>query len=72
MGLLDLFFFPNTGSVVVRSSQGRFFVLFDVSWLQKCHIWSKNMIYGPDFLKNDDIWSDIWHMVLMVYVPLDP
>ena len=42
MGLLDrvmdIVFLPNTGSVVVRSSQGRFF-LFYVSWLEKGHVW---------------------------------
>ena len=41
MGLLDrvmdMVFLPNTGSVVVRSSQGRFF-LFYVSWLKKGQI----------------------------------
>ena len=42
MGLLDrvmdMVCLPNTGSVVVRSSQGRFFSLFYVSWLEKGHI----------------------------------
>ena len=42
MGLLEkvmeIVFLPNTGSVVVRSSQGRFFLLFYVSWLEKGQI----------------------------------
>ena len=34
MGLLDMVFLPNTGSDVLRSSQGRFFSFY-VSWLEK-------------------------------------
>ena len=37
IGLLDMVFLPNTGSVVVRSSQGRFFC-FCGSWPPKGHI----------------------------------
>ena len=65
MGLLDCFFHPNKGSVVVHSSQGNFFspnsgstgqrssqglFCFYVSWLNKCHIWSTSLISGPDFV----------------------
>ena len=57
MGLLDrvmdMVFLPNTGPVVVRSSQGRLFL-----WVlaqQKSYF----VIYGPDFLKKIDILSDL-------------
>ena len=65
MGLLDWivgwFFLPNsegTRGPQGHSSQGRFF-LFLSHIVQKGHIWSKKVISGPDFLKNDDIWSDL-------------
>ena len=57
MGLLDrvmdMVFLPNTGSVVVRSSQGRSFCFCCGFWLKKGHIWQlmdqivlKKMIFG--------------------------
>ena len=55
-----VFFHPN--SDVARGPQGHsshfFFFLFSRHIPQNCHIWSKKVISGPDFLKNDDIWSD--------------
>ena len=66
MGLLDMifgWFLFSPNSDVARgpqghSSQGRFcFLLRHI--LQNGHKWSKKVIYGPDFLKNDDIWSDL-------------
>ena len=66
IGLLDgiigydywmVVFFPNSDAPVVHSSQGRFFS-FLRHFLQNCHIWSKRVISGPDFLKNDDTYSD--------------
>ena len=61
MELLDMiigwfFFSPNSDVPVVHSSQGRFFLLF---CYVNGHIWSKRVIPGPDFLKNDDTWSDL-------------
>ena len=65
-----VFFHPNSGVAVVHSSQGRFppfsflFVFFFVFQfflrhiLQNGHNWSTKVISGPEFLKNDDIWSD--------------
>ena len=49
---------------VYYSSQGRFFFFFLRHIPQNGHKWSKNVISGPDFLKNDDIWSD--------FIILDP
>ena len=50
-------FFPtNLGSVVQRSSQGRFFCFRILA--PKSHIFPKSKISGPDLLKNADIWSD--------------
>ena len=54
-------FFPNSDVAVYYSSQGRFFFFVYVSLrhiLKNGHKWSKNVISGPDFLKNDDIWSN--------------
>ena len=39
-----------------HSSQGRFFFCLR-HIVPNGHIWSKKVISGPDFLKNDDIWS---------------
>ena len=62
MGLLDWIigcfcFLPNSDVAVYYSSQGRF-LFFLRHILPKCYIWSKKVISGPDFLKNDDIWSN--------------
>ena len=54
-----VFFLPNsegTRGPQGHSSQGRFFFLRHIP--QNGHKWSKKVISGPDFLKNDDIWSD--------------
>ena len=66
MGLLDIlfgwFFFTQTltwPGPQGHSSQGRFFFSFLRHILQNGHKWSTNVISGPDFLKNDDIWSDL-------------
>ena len=51
---------PNLASVVDHSSQGRFsFFPFLRHIVQNGHNWSTKAISGPDFLKNDDIWSDL-------------
>ena len=60
-----VFFSPNMGSVVAVASQGRFFLLFRIL-AHKGHIWSKKVISGPDFLKNDDIWSDFIKLDLIL------
>ena len=51
-GIIGMVFFPNTGSVVVRSSQGRFF-LFCLRVLSQKR--SYFVIYEPHLLKNVDI-----------------
>ena len=56
MGLLDrvmdMVFLPNTGSVVVRSSQGRFFLFFvRVLAQQRSYL----VIHGPDCFETNDI-----------------
>ncbi len=64
IGLLDWiigwFFFTQTlmcPGPQGHSSQGRFFfVLRHIP--QNGHKLSKKVISGPEFLKNDDIWSD--------------
>ena len=60
MGLLDWiigwFFFPNSDVAVYYSSQGRFFC-FTHSGPKRSYLVNK-LISGPDFLKNDNIWSD--------------
>ena len=48
----------NLESVVDHSSQGRL-LSFLRNILKKCHLWSKKVIYGPDFLKSCNIWSDV-------------
>ena len=55
-----VFFLPN--SDVARgpqghSSQGRFFFLLR-HILKNGHKWCNNVISGPYFLENGDIWSD--------------
>ena len=61
MGLLEkvmeIVFLPNTGSVVVRSSQGRFFSFY-VSWLEKGHICI--------FLKMKETRTEIWRRSVQV------
>ena len=42
-----------------HSSQGCFFVLLVPHILKNGNKLLKNLISGPDFLKNDDIWSDL-------------
>ena len=67
MGLLDWiigwFFFSQTlmGPAARRGipRRGVFFLLFLRHIVQNGHKWSKNVISGPDFLKNDDSWSDL-------------
>ena len=68
VGLLDgiigldywmVFFLPNsegTRGPQGHSSQGRFSFLRHI--FQNRHKWSKKVISGSDFLKNDDIWPD--------------
>ena len=54
-----VFFHPNsdgTRGPQGHSSQGRF-CLRHIP--QNGHKWSKNVISGADFLKNDDIWSNL-------------
>ena len=67
MGLLDIiigcfFFLPNSDVAVYYSSQGRFlfsvYVIFSKMVING-HKWSKKVIYGQDFLKKGDIWSDL-------------
>ena len=66
MGLLDWiigwFFFTQTltwPGPQGHSSQGRFVCLFLRHILKNGHKLSNKVISGPDFLKNDDIWSDL-------------
>ena len=47
---------PNTGFVVMRSSQRRFFTCLLRVLAEKT---SYFVISGPDVLKNVDIWSDL-------------
>ena len=67
MGLLDGFFYPN--SDVARPAgaflAGAFFFCCLRHIVQNCHKWSKKVIYGPDFLKNDDICSDFIKLDLL-------
>ena len=70
MGLLDWiigwFFFTQTLTCPGpqgHSSQGLFFLF--TSYSQKLSYLVKKVISGPDFLKNDDIWSD-----LIIYMPV--
>ena len=58
-GTLFLFLFPNLGSVVADASQGRFVFFVFCNLAQKGNIWSKKVICGSDFWKNDYIWSDV-------------
>ena len=63
MGLLDwiigwFFFFPTLTWLWCIPRRG-VFLFFLRHILQKGNKWSTNVIYGPDFLKNDDIWSDL-------------
>ena len=51
-----VFFYPNMGSVVDHSSKGHFLFLRILA--PKGHIWSKTIISGQLFLKNDGIWSE--------------
>ena len=55
-----VFFQPNSD---VSRPAGAFlagaFLFFLRHIIQNCHIWSTNVISGPDFLKNDDICSDL-------------
>ena len=53
-----LSFFPKSGVCCRPFLAGAFFSFFLRHILNKCHIWSKKDMPGPDFLKNDDIWSD--------------
>ena len=64
IGWLDIsfgwfLFSPNSDVPVVHSSQGRFFVFCLRHIVQNGHNWSKKVISGPGFLKNDDILSDL-------------
>ena len=55
-GIIGYGFFPKYGDICV-----------DVSWLNKGHIWSTNIIFGPDVLVNSEvvIWlAGFRHMVL--------
>ncbi len=55
------FLFPKLGRVPARRGiprRGVFFFFFFLLFFQKGDKWSKNVISGPDFLKNEDIWSD--------------
>ena len=63
------FFLFSPCSVVQRSSQGRFSFLFLRHFLRNGHIWSKKVISGPDFLKNDDIWSDLIKLAMVADSP---
>ena len=57
-GVFFLFYTPSLGDVVADASQGHFFVLFFRYLAPKSNIWSTKVISVPDFLKNEDIWSD--------------
>ena len=62
-GLLDwiigwICLHPSLGDVVAVASQGRFLFFFVGNLAHKGYILSKKVICGPEFLKNDDIWSD--------------
>ena len=46
-------------STIPRRGVFFFFCLRHI--LKNAHIWSTKVISGPDFLKNDDIWSDFIH-----------
>ena len=67
MGLLDIifgwfFFFPTLMGPAARRGIPRRGVFLFVGFLrqipQNGHKCPKKMISGPDFLKNDDIWSN--------------
>ena len=71
MGSLDIisgwFFFTQTlmGPAARRGIPRRgAFLLRHI--LQDGHIWSRKVISGPDFLKNDDIWSNFIKLDLEV------
>ena len=55
-----VFFHPNSDvSRPAGTFLARAFFLFCLRHIvQNGHKWSTNVISGPDFLKNDDIWSD--------------
>ena len=66
MGLLDWIigwfsFLPNSDVAVYYSSQGRFFCFYAIfsKIVIDGHKWSTKLISAPDFLKNEDIWSDL-------------
>ena len=56
--LAGAFFSPKFGVCCAIFLAGAFFFLLRVL-AQKCHMWSKKVIYGPDVLKMYAIWSDV-------------
>ena len=70
MGLLDMiigwFFFTQTLTwLCTIPRRGVFFLLFLRHILTNGHKLSNKVISGPDFLKNDDIWSDFIKLDLL-------
>ena len=63
-----VFFHPN--SHVARPAgaflAGAFFFFFLRHIVQNGHKSSNKIISGPDFLKNDDIWSDFIKLVALL------
>ena len=57
-------FLPNSDVAVVHSSQGRVLFFF-TSYSQNWSYLVNKMISGPDFLKNDNIWSDFIKLDLL-------
>ena len=58
IGSLDIFFSPKLWRGCLLFRAGACFLLFLHMFAHNCHILSTKVISGPDFLKNDDIWSD--------------